>query len=238
MLSYFWHVTSLIGKINVFPHKRAQRCADSVRSFKAGKEAGETIRLLPNLQLLFVRRFLLKLIASINTFFSSIYCPITVSWWGEPSFLYLPIFFFSISHMLHTIWICVVSCVVSVANHIVVVQQKTLLRCKMLMHSGNQVLCLQLRFAPESPNRSHMKGLITWIHQLQPQTGVSRPFPGVFQPDPCRLTSKVEMKNTNWEVGRLKKMKKKWLRRKRELSLFHQDGNILNFGFLKLGIPL
>jgi hypothetical protein len=66
-------LTSLIGKIDIFPYKRAQRCADSVRTFKAGKEAGETIKLLPNLPLLFVCPFLQNLNASYFSFKSMCY---------------------------------------------------------------------------------------------------------------------------------------------------------------------
>lgn len=49
--------TSLVGQINIFPYKRAQRCADTVRTFKAGKEAGGTIKLLPNLPLVICLAF-------------------------------------------------------------------------------------------------------------------------------------------------------------------------------------
>lgn len=46
MVSYFTDlVTFHVGKIDIFPCKRSQRCAYSVRAFKAGKEAGEIINI-------------------------------------------------------------------------------------------------------------------------------------------------------------------------------------------------
>lgn len=53
-------LSSLVGEINIFPYKRAQRCADTVRTFKAGKEAGGAIKLLPNLPLVIYLAFSTK----------------------------------------------------------------------------------------------------------------------------------------------------------------------------------
>jgi len=54
LTGYAIKLLTSLGKVNIFPYKRAQRCADSVRTFKTGKEAGETTKLLSNLSMLFV----------------------------------------------------------------------------------------------------------------------------------------------------------------------------------------